>query len=92
MTILRYALDRFRRMYLAEFGGAGYGPSEMVDYVVAQAVLPKGSVDTHELINWYETRARELRAGTGIGNAPLPDDCTCTEDPLCVVHGVPRAT
>lgn len=92
MTLIRYALDRFRRMYLAEFQSDGYGPPALVDYVVTNAVLPSGGGDIHELINWYETRARELRAGAGIGNAPLPNECTCIEDPSCVLHGVPRAT
>lgn len=83
MTLLRYALERFRRLYVEH----KLEPSGIVDFVVQTLVLDGG--DEHELINWYETRATELRSQSGIRGKPLPDDCTCTVDPVCSVHGEP---
>lgn len=91
MTLVRYALDRFRRMYLAD---PTLTQSDLLDFVLLNVVLPDGG-DIHELINWYETRASELREASGIAARSLPDDCTCTVDPCCPLHGpphVPRAT
>ena len=86
MNLLQYALDRFRRMYVAEAGAESTGA--LVDYVVHN-VAAKGS-DVYELINWYEQRAVELRTANGLGAKPLPDDCTCTTEPCCPLHGIPR--
>jgi len=85
-VLLQYALERFRRMYAEH----AQPPEAIVDYVVTNLLLPGG--DELELVNWYETRAGELRRAHGLQGPPLPSECTCTTDPACSVHGVPRAT
>jgi hypothetical protein len=94
MTLVRYALERFRRIYYehAQPGASSAPllPGALVDYVVRHVLLD-GAGDEYELINWYEMRGAELRRAAGLQGPPLPNECTCITDPCCSVHGVPRA-
>ena len=54
------ALSRFAEAYSKEFGEQGYGPAEMIDFVVNNAALSDLEQPLHGmsgLIKWYRSRA-----------------------------------
>lgn len=54
------AFYRFVKAYSKEFGDQGYGPEEMIDFVLNNAVLSNVDQPLHGmlgLIAWYRARA-----------------------------------
>lgn len=61
----REALVEFMRAYLSDFGDRDYDATTAVDFVVNHLHLSSGG-DVHELINWYEQHADDLRREMGV--------------------------